>query len=116
VVAVLDDEPEMLKAVRRLLSSQGFRVETYGRGADLLAALEHPPLPVCLVLDLHMPDMSGFDVLAAMRQRAIPVPVIVITGHDEPGMEESSRKLGAISYLKKPVERNDLLAAIAAHT
>ena len=116
VIAVLDDEPEMLKAVRRLLTTRGFRVDTYERGVDLLAALERPPLPDCLVLDLHMPEVSGFDVLEAMRTRQIPVPVIVITGHDEPGMEERSRMLGAIGYLKKPVDREDLLSAIAAAT
>ena len=114
LVAVLDDEPEMLKALRRLLCSCGFRVDTYQRGADLLAALADSPRPDCLVLDLHMPEMSGFDVLEALRTRQIPVPVIVITGHDAPGMEERSRMLGAISYLRKPVDRDDLLSAIEA--
>jgi len=106
----------MLKALRRLLCSRGFRVDTYLRGADLLAAIERSPRPDCLVLDLHMPEMSGFDVLEAMRTRQIPVPVIVVTGHDGPGMEERSRMLGAVGYLKKPVDRDDLLCAIAAAT
>ena len=114
LVAVLDDEPEMLKALRRLLCSRGFRVDTYERGADLLAAIERSPRPDCLVLDLHMPEMSGFDVLEAMRTRQIPVPVIIITGQDAPGMEERSRMLGAIRYLRKPVDRDDLLSAIEA--
>ncbi len=113
-VAVLDDEPEMLKAMRRLLASRGFRVDTYERGADLLTALEGSPRPDCLVLDLHMPEMSGFDVLEAMRTRQTPVPVIVITGHDEPGMEERSRMLGAVGYHKKPVDREELFSAIEA--
>jgi FixJ family two-component response regulator len=115
-VAVLDDEPEMLKAIRRLLACRGFRVDTYERGAELLTTLEGSPRPDCLVLDLHMPEMSGFDVLEAMRTRQIPVPVIVVTGHDGPGMEERSRMLGAVGYLKKPVDRDDLLSAIAAAT
>ena len=113
-VAVLDDEPEMLKAIRRLLACRGFRVDTYERGAELLTTLEGSPRPDCLVLDLHMPEMSGFDVLEAMRTRQILVPVIVITGQDAPGMEERSRMLGAISYLRKPVDRDDLLSAIEA--
>ena len=104
----------MLKALRRLLVSRGFRVDAYQRGADLLAAIERSPRPDCLVLDLHMPELSGFDVLEAMRTRQIPVPVIVITGQDAPGMEERSRMLGAISYLRKPVDRDDLLSAIEA--
>jgi FixJ family two-component response regulator len=114
LVAVLDDEPEMLKALRRLLCSRGFRVDTYQRGADLLAAIERSPRPDCLVLDLHMPEMSGFDVLEAMRTRQIPVPVIVLTGQDAPGMEERSRLLGAVRYLRKPVDRDDLLSALGA--
>jgi len=73
-VAVLDDEPDMLKAIRRLLASRGFRVDTYERGADLLTALEGSPRPDCLLLDLHMPEMSGFDVLEAMRDPADPRP------------------------------------------
>ena len=104
----------MLKAIRRLLACRGFRVDTYERGAELLTTLEGSPRPDCLVLDLHMPEMSGFDVLEALRTRQIPVPVIVITGHDAPGMEERSRMLGAISYLRKPVDRDDLLSAIEA--
>lgn len=104
----------MLKALRRLLASRGFRVDTYERGADLLAALAGSPRPDCLLLDLHMPEMSGFDVLEALQNRQIAMPVIVITGHDGPGMEERSRMLGAISYLKKPVDRDDLLSAIEA--
>ena len=102
----------MLTALRRLLSCHGFRVDTYGCGADLLAALERSSRPDCLVLDLHMPGMSGFEVLEAMRKRQLAVPVIVVTGNDEPGMEELSRRLGAVCYLKKPVDQDDLLAAI----
>jgi CheY-like chemotaxis protein len=115
VVAVLDDEPEMRKALRRLLACRGFRVEEYERGEDLLIALGSQPLDY-LLLDLHMPGINGFDVLEAFRSRQIPVPVIVITAHDEPGAEERVRALGASAYLKKPVDRDALLSAIAAAT
>ena len=115
VVAVLDDEPEMRKALRRLLTSRGFRVEEYACGEDLLAALGAQPLD-CLLLDLHMPGINGFDVLEAFRSRQISVPVIVITAHDEPGTRERVQSLGAAAYLKKPVDREALLSAIAAAT
>jgi len=114
-VAILDDEPEMRKALRRLLTCRGFRVEEYERGEDLLAALNAQPLD-CLLLDLHMPGIAGFDVLETFRSRQIPVPVIVITAHDEPGTADRVRVLGASAYLKKPVDRDALLSAIAAAT
>ena len=115
VIAVLDDEPEMRKALRRLLACRGFRVTEYERGEDLLAALDSQPLD-CLLLDLHMPGTNGFDVLAAFQTRRITAPVIVITAHDEPGTAERVRALGASAYLKKPVDRDALLAAIQTAT
>jgi CheY-like chemotaxis protein len=115
VVAVLDDEPEMRKALRRLLTCRGFRVEEYACGEDLIAALGSHPLDY-LLLDLHMPGTNGFDVLETVRSRHIPLPVIVITAHDEPGTAERVRGLGASAYLKKPVDRDALLSALAAAT
>ena len=90
VVAILDDEPEMRKAAAPIAQLPGFRVEEYERGEDLLAALDSH-LPDYLLLDLHMPGLNGFDVLEAFHSRQIPVPVIVITAHDEPGTAERAR-------------------------
>ncbi len=113
VVAILDDEPEMRKALRRLLTSRGFRVEEFAYGEDLVAALSSRPVDF-LLLDLHMPGINGFDVLETFRSRQIHVPVIVITAHDEPGTADRVRSLGASAYLKKPVDREALFSAIAA--
>jgi FixJ family two-component response regulator len=113
VVALLDDEPELRKALRRLLTGRGFQVEEYERGSDFLAAIGRRQLD-CLLLDLHMAEVSGFDVLEAFQSRHIHTPVIVITAHDEPGTEERVRSLGARGYLKKPVDREALLSAINA--
>ena len=113
VVAILDDEPEMRKALRRLLTCRGFRVEEYACGADLLAALDSRPLDY-LLLDLHMPGINGFAVLDALRSQRIPLPVIVITAHDEPVTAERVRSLGASAYLTKPIDRDTLLSAIEA--
>jgi FixJ family two-component response regulator len=112
LVAVLDDEPEMRKALHRLLACRGFRVAEYGQGEDLLAAWDSPA-PDCLLLDLHMPGTNGFDVLAAIQARRLTTPVIVITAHDEPGIRERVRALGASAYLKKPVDRDALFSAMA---
>lgn len=111
VIAVLDDEPQMRKALRRLLATHGFRVEAYGTGREFLAALPSHPAD-CLVLDLHMPEISGFDVLAAFATQQVTPPVVVITGHDEPGTAERTRALGASAFLTKPVDETALLDAI----
>jgi DNA-binding NarL/FixJ family response regulator len=59
-----------------------------------------------------MPEVSGFDVLVAFKSRRIPTPVVVITGHDEPGTSDRVRTLGASAYLKKPVDESTLVSAI----
>jgi FixJ family two-component response regulator len=115
VVAVLDDEPEMRKALRRLLCIRGFRVEEYECGEDFLAALGSHPVH-CLLLDLQIPGLNGFEVLAAIGIRKPRVPVVVITAHDEPGTAARVLTLGASVYLKKPVDRDVLFAAIAKAT
>ncbi|MEO8350601.1 MAG: response regulator [Chthoniobacteraceae bacterium] len=111
VVAVLDDEPQMRKALRRLLTTHGFSVEDYERGNDFLTALPSHPV-ACLVLDLHMPEVSGFDVLAAFAALHITTPVVVITGHGDPDTAERVLALGAFAYLTKPVDESVLLSAI----
>jgi FixJ family two-component response regulator len=96
-IGVLEDEPEMRKALRRLLTCRGFQVEEYERGADLLAAVGSQRLH-CLLLDLHMEGVKGFDVLEAFLARQIHVLVIVITAHDEPGTAKQVSDLGAVAY------------------
>ena len=114
-VAVLDDEAKFRQAQSRLLKTHGFKVETFETGNDLLAALAREPF-ACVLLDLHMPGMTGFDVLAELATRELRTPVIVITGHDEPGNALRVRTLGATEYLLKPVDESRLLAAIGKVT
>ena len=111
LVAVLDDEPEMRKAFRRLLIGQKYAVEEYACAVDFLLSLESHQ-PACLLLDLQMPGFNGFNVLEAFQSRHIPVPVVVVTAHDEPGTAEKVAALGACAFLKKPVAKNILLLAI----
>lgn len=115
IIAVLDDEEQMRKALRRLLSTHGFLVQTYASGQDLLRSLAYQR-PDCLVLDLHMPDMSGFDVLRTIEEQDGKLPTIVITGHDTPGTADRVRSLGAGAYLMKPVDELILVGAIERET
>ena len=111
LIAVLDDEPQFCKALARLFKTHGFEVVTFARGEEFLEACASR-LPNCLLLDLHMPDLSGFEVLERIAAR--PVPVLVITGHDQPGNAQRVRALGALDYFLKPVNESQLLAAIRA--
>ncbi|MCX6929906.1 MAG: response regulator [Verrucomicrobia bacterium] len=111
LIAVLDDEPQFCKALARLLKTYGFEVVTFALGAELLQACASR-LPDCLLLDLHMPDLSGFEVLERLAAQHLRVPVVVITGHDQPGNAERVRALGCADYLLKPLNESKLLAAI----
>jgi FixJ family two-component response regulator len=115
LIAVLDDEPQMCKALSRLLKTYGFEVATFALGTELLQACALR-LPDCLLLDLHMPDLSGFEVLERLATQHLRVPVVVITGHDQPGNAERVRALGALDYLLKPLNESQLLAAIGKVT
>jgi FixJ family two-component response regulator len=111
LIAVLDDEPRMCKALARLLKTHDFEVVTFTQGLEMLAACASR-LPDCLLLDLHMPEINGFEVLERLAQLHLKVPVLVITGHDQPGNAVRVRALGASEYLLKPVNDQSVLAAI----
>jgi len=95
------------------MRSAGFATETFSSGADFLRWTEKRK-PHCVVLDLHMPQLDGFEVQKQMALRCADVPVIAITGHHSP--ETCARVLGqgARAYLRKPVDDALLLAAINA--
>lgn len=113
LLAVVDDDLDVRVALARLVSSAGFAVETFASGAEFIGSIEGHE-PDCLVLDLHMPDMSGFDVQAELARGHPTVPVIVITGHDAPESRLRAMQLGAKCYLCKPVNDEALLQEITA--
>ena len=114
-VAIVDDEEPVRKALKRLLRASGLEAETYASGKDFLeaSALRRPD---CVVLDLHMPDMSGFQVLNEMRAAQRMLPTVVITAYDEPGAREQCLAAGAAAYLRKPLDEKLLLNAISANS
>jgi len=101
----------MLKALGRLLKTHGFLVLGFSLGEELLAACAARS-PDCVLLDLHMPGLDGFEVLERFATQRTSAPVIVITGQDAPGNEDRVRALGASDYLLKPLDESQLLAAI----
>ena len=112
LVAIVDDEESVCRAFRRLLRSAGFAVETFSSGATFLQGVQSLR-PDCLVLDLHMPSMSGFDVQAKLLDLGERIPVIIMTGHDTPESRERAIGGGASAYLRKPADDEVLLDAVA---
>ena len=111
LVAVVDDEEPVRIALRRLLRSADFEVETFPSGAEFLDSLKSHQ-PDCLVLDLHMPRINGFAVLTRLAEGEIRLPVIVITGHDSSETRTRTLTDGVSAYLRKPVDDEVLLKAI----
>ena len=112
-VAVVDDEESVRKALKRLLRAAGLEAESYATGQEFLAqaAMREPD---CVVLDLHMPVMSGSQVLAQILKMPRRPPVVVITAHDVPEKRDECLAAGACAYLRKPLEDRLLLNAISA--
>jgi FixJ family two-component response regulator len=112
-IAVVDDEESVRKALERLLRSAGMSAHTFPSGAEFISAL--PDLVAdCVVLDLHMPRINGFEVLAHLTQIDRRLPVIIITGHDTPESRSRVRVNSVVAYLLKPVDDCKLLQAIDA--
>lgn len=110
-IAVVDDDPSVLKALRRLLRARALDARTYGSGQEFLAALPDG-LPDCLVVDLQMPEMSGMELQQHLARQGIRIPTIVITAHGDAGVRERCEAVGAIAFLLKPLQDTALLAAI----
>ena len=110
-VLVIDDEPVVRDAVRRVLEANGLRVATAN---DAAAGLAHAGLAVCrLVLcDLMLPDRSGFEVLEEVARRRPGVPVVVITGYATADHAARAQQAGAAGFLAKPFEARELMDAV----
>jgi FixJ family two-component response regulator len=110
-IAVVDDEEPVRKALKRLLRAAGLEAEGYASGNEFLAARRRPD---CVVLDLHMPVMSGQALLKQIRGMSERLPVVVITGHDTPETRDECLAAGAAAYLRKPLDDRLLFNAISA--
>jgi FixJ family two-component response regulator len=115
VVAVVDDDLPVRRALERLVRSLSYRPAGYASGDAFLASLDEE-VPFCVVLDQHMPGLNGLEVLIRMRAQGADAPVIVVTGTDQPGMAEKFIDAGAYVYLTKPVGRAAIREAIQAAT
>ena len=112
IVYVVDDEPSIRDSTKELAESIGLRVQTFATAQEFLGS-QRPDVPGCLVLDVRLPGLSGFDLQGELAKTNNPVPIIFITGHGDIPMSVKAMKAGAVDFLAKPYRHQDLLDAIA---
>jgi FixJ family two-component response regulator len=111
VVCLLDDDPSVLKAVGRLLSSAGWRVKQFSEPDEFLVYAKIHRVPVA-VIDVWMPVMSGLEVQSRLRELSPSTRVIIFTGKDDPRVRSTALNAGASAFLTKPFDEDELLTAV----
>lgn len=113
MVYVLDDEPEMVKALTRLLRARGFAVQGFTAGRAFLDAFRTDD-PSCLVLDVAMPELNGLELQQRLTHHGILIPIVFLTGQGDIPMSVCAIKAGAADFLTKPVDADTLVHAVRA--
>ena len=104
LIAIVDDDESVCRALRRLVRSLTMDAETFRSGQQLLDSLDATSSfqPDCLVVDVQMPGMNGFDVQDRLITAGSTIPLIFITAHDQVGIREKALAAGAVAFLRKP--------------
>jgi len=110
-VCLLDDDGSVLKAMSRLLSSEGWQVESFSNPIHFLhyAQAHHPPL---VVLDILMPELSGLEVQTQLRTFSPSTHVVILTSNDDPAVRSKAMDGGASAFFVKPVNDSEFLASL----
>jgi len=112
-VAIVDDDESVRIGLRRLCRAFGLSVSVYASGREFLVALDHDPsCAECVILDTHMPDMSGIEVQRRLLASGVCIPTIVVTADEDANAPSRYNPAGIVAYLTKPVSGDDLLAAV----
>jgi FixJ family two-component response regulator len=110
-VFVVDDDPSVLKALERLLRRAGFAVRSFG-SSQVFLDNHDPAIPGCAVLDIAMDGLDGLDLQRALAASGCDRPIVFLTGRGDIPMTVRAMRAGAVSFLTKPVQSQDLLAAV----
>jgi FixJ family two-component response regulator len=110
-VYVVDDDSAVRRALARMLKYAGYKVVTFASAEEFLAHAGREQ-PACLVLDVRMSNLDGFELLELLQADARNLPVIFITGHGDVRMAKRARKAGAADFLAKPIDEHILLDAV----
>jgi FixJ family two-component response regulator len=111
MVFVIDDDDLVRAAIQGLLKSVGLRAETFGTTQQFLSS-NRPDAPSCLVLDVRLPGVNGLDFQRQLADSGVRIPIIFITGHGDIPMSVKAMKSGAVEFLTKPFQDEELLNAI----
>ena len=111
VIAIVDDDPSVREGLHSLIRSAGWRAETFASAQEFLAR-PGAEAPSCLMLDLQLPGLSGLDLQKRMAEVGLEIPIVFLTGHGNIPASVQAMKAGAIEFLTKPVDEQDLLRAI----
>jgi RNA polymerase sigma factor (sigma-70 family) len=111
IVFVVDDDPSVRSAIKRLIVCVGLQVELFGSPQEFLAS-KLPNVPSCLVLDVRLPGISGLALQRQLVEANVQIPIIFITAHSDVPMTVRAMKAGAVEFLPKPFHDQDLLDAI----
>ena|SRR2546423_13558116 len=111
IVTIIDDDRSLLRALGRLVRAAGFVVKTFTSAEEFLESDRSVP-PRCLVLDMRLGGMDGFELHERLRASGTAPPVIFMTAHDDVASRERARRAGALHYLPKPFEDAALIDAI----
>ena len=115
VVAIVDDDPTMLKAIERLLGAHGLPTQVFASAETFLDS-DAPSLAACLVLDIHLAGISGIELCRRLKSVRSKLPVIFITAADDEATKEEAGQAGCVAYLRKPFPANLLMDEIRKAT
>ena len=111
LIAIVDDDRSIRRALERLLKSAGLRAKSFDSAEDYLDESDHNGI-CCLILDIGLPGMSGFELHRRLAAEPNRLPVVFISARDEPEVENKATQAGAIAFLRKPFEDDALLHAV----
>ncbi len=111
LIYILDDDESVLKALKRLIKSVGFKAKTFASASEFVD-FGTTRKPDCLILDVQMPEVTGIELMERLNTQGINIPAIFITAHDDDQTRERVKSTGALAYLRKPFNDESLIDAI----
>jgi len=117
IVAIVDDDHAVLDSLKFLLEVIGYQVATYASAEAFLdrGKADGAGAPACLIVDQHMPGMTGLDLAERLRDHGAAIPILLITGSPSPAIVSRAAQLGVVNVLEKPPDERDLLSFLNAY-